>query len=122
MEWVGGQIFELEVLTTTGTRHLDGLDSERVVDLPTTLLDQDSPSVAIALTYQDRCFALHFPPGNVWVFDPYGNYRTQGPALGCSSWTRFNNTVDAMEFLRWTCPPRPDDHGQLNCCQLVCYW
>ena len=122
VEWVGEHIFQLDALTTTGTRLFDCLNFERVVDLATTLLAQGSPSVAIAMTYHDKCFALHFPPDCVWVFDPHGNYKTQGPAIGCSTWARFNNAVDAVEFLRWTCPPLPDDQESQNDCQLVGYW
>ena len=126
IEWVGKTFFDLEPFYTTSLRETDGLEILPVVDLATLLLDQDSPCVAIAITYMDRCFALHFPPGSVWVFDPYGNFKTIGPTHMCSSWTRFRNTVDAMHYVRWMCPTYPDCNGQplpqRKNCQLIGYW
>ena len=68
------------------------------------------------------CFALHLLPGGVWVFDPHGNCKIKGPAIGCSTWARFDNALAAVEFLQWIYPPFWDVPELQNACQLVGYW
>ena len=126
IEMVGKTFFGLEPYETASPREIDGLEITPVVDLATLLLVQDSPCAAIAITFLDRCFALHFLQGSVWVLDPYGNYRTVGPSNMCSSWTQFSSTVEAMHYVRWICPTYPDSQGQpqpqRKTCQLLGYW
>ena len=122
IENVGKTYFNLEPYETASPRETDGLDITPVVDLANLLLAQDSPSAAIAITLLDRCFALHYLHGSVWVLDPYGNYKTVGPSNMCSSWTQFSSTVEAMNYIRWICPSYPEPQPQSMTCQLLGYW